>query len=417
VSGSPSRASRASGLALKLALVALAAGLVLPAAAQATTGIKGTVTGPGPVDEVEVCIVEPLPSETCTYPGAGGNYELLGIDPGIYQVEFLPSYQSHLVAQYFNHKAKLSEANKVAVSANVITPGVNASLELGGEIEGQATDALSGLGVEEVEVCAQDAVNGTAVSCTHTDADGEYALPSLPPGSYRVGFWGERQSAAYAPRYYDEKPSFFEATNIAVGAGATIAGIDAGLHVGARVSGTVSDSATGSPLGGIAVCILKNAAGAPERCAYSGPAGEYTLPGVVTGTYLVAFSPEFNEFSSEEFVLPEEDGWHTQYYEGSETRAGATALALTAPQTRSDVDAALLTTFAPPPPQPPPPAPNTAIPVPTIVPPPPEKRKTKKCRKGYRKRKVKGTVRCVKVHKHQKKQAKRHSAQAAGRTA
>jgi hypothetical protein len=393
-----SRPTRTSGLGLVLALLALAVGFVMPAAAQATTGIKGTVSAPGPVDEVEVCIVEPLPSETCTYPAAGGSYELLGIDPGVYQVEFLPSYQSHLIAQYFNHKKKLSEANKIAVSANVVTGSIDASLELGGEIEGQATDALTSLGVEEVEVCAQDATSGAAVSCTHTNADGEYALPSVPPGSYRVGFWGERQSAAYAPQYYNDKPSFFEATNIAVAAGATITGIDAALQVGAQISGTLSDSASGAPLTGIAVCILKNTSAAPERCTYSGPSGEYMLPGVASGTYLVAFSPEFNEFSSEEFVLPEEDGWHTQYYAGSATRAGATPLALAVAQQRNDVDAALLTTFVPPAPAPPPPAPNVAIPAPPVQTLPAAK-KTKKCKKGYTKRKVKGKTRCVKVHK------------------
>jgi len=372
----------------------------VPGIALGASAIRGTVTAPVAVDEVEVCLVEPLPSETCAYPGADGEYSLTVPSAGVYQVEFLPSYGSHLVAQYYNHKAKLSEANKVAVPANAAIGGINADLELGGAIEGRATDAVGALGLENVEVCAQDATTGAAVSCSHTDANGDYALPSVPPGSYRVGFWGERESAAYAPEYYDGQGSFLAATPVPVSAGATVTGIDAGLDVGARVSGSVTDAASRAPLAGIAVCILRSAASGPERCAYTGPAGEYTLPGVGSGSYQLAFSPEFNEFAREEFVLPEADGWQTQYYTGSATRAGATTLSLTAPQQRTGIDAALLTTFVPPAPVPPPPAPDIAILPPAVQNLPPTKATPpKKCGKGLKKRKVKGKTRCVKPHK------------------
>lgn len=385
--------------------VAVGACLLTPVAAVAATGLSGTVTGPGALDEVEVCVVEPLPSETCTYPTAAGEYQLLGLDAGTYQVEFLPSYRSHLVAQYYNHKAKLSDANKVVVNAGFVTKGVNADLELGGEIEGTARDFLGGVGVEYVEVCALDAVTGTAVGCGHTDATGGYALPAVPPGAYRVGFWGERESADYAPQYYAEKASFFSATPVSVGAGETVTGIDAALRLGARVTGAVTDSA-GSPLAGIAVCILAVASPSPERCAYSETDGSYELPGVSTGAYQVAFSPEFSEFGKGEFTLPEEDGWRTQYFSGSAQRAGATTLELIAPETRTGVDAGLSTASVPPAPLQPPPAPSVAIPLPNVLPPPVTKA-PKKCRKGFKKRKVKGKVRCVKVH-HRHQRRKHH---------
>ena len=401
---------------LPLLLVAGAC-LAGPAGAFATTGISGTVTAPGAVEEVEVCLVEPLPSETCTFPDASGKYQLLGLNAGTYQVEFLPSYRSHLVAQYYNHKAKLSEANKVVVAAGFVTDEVNADLLLGGEIEGTARDFLGGGGVEDVEVCALEAASGAAVSCSHTDPMGAYALPAVPPGSYRVGFWGERGSAGYAPQYYADKTTFFSATPVPVPAGATVTGTDANLRQGARVTGNVTDSATGSPLSGIAVCILSVSAPGPERCVYSGPSGAYELPGVATGTYQVAFSPEFSEFAKGEFTLPEEDGWLTQYFSGSTERAGATALDLSAPELRSGVDAALTSTHVAPPPPQPPPAPNVAVPAPTVLP-IPTPNSPKKCRKGFKKRRIKGKVRCVKVrrkhHRHKQRHPARRRVQSAG---
>jgi len=393
----------------RLALVAatLGAFLLVPAAALAATGLSGTVTGPGALEEVEICVIEPLPSETCTNPGPDGKYQLLGINGGTYQVEFLPSYRSHLVVQYYNHKAKLSEANKVVVNAGVVTKYVDADLVLGGEIEGTARDFLGGTGIPAVEVCALDAVTGLAVSCAHTDATGAYALPAVPPGSYRVGFWGERGSAGYAPQYYAEKTSYFSATPVAVAAGETVTGVDAALREGARVSGSMTDAATGAPLAGISVCILAVGSSGPERCAYSGPNGAYELAAVVSGSYQVAFSPEFAEFAKGEFTLPEEDGWLTQYFGGSPDRAGATVLALSAPELRTGVDAALATARAAAPPAEPPPAPSVAIALPTVLP-GPVARPPKKCRKGFRKRRVEGRVRCVKVRREHDRHKHRH---------
>jgi hypothetical protein len=384
--------------------------LAVPAVASAASSsvIKGTVTAPVSVEEVEVCLVEPLPSEACVFPEADGKYTLPVPAAGVYQVEFAPSYRSHLIRQYYNHKAKLSEANKVVVPAATTVKEIDAALELGAVIEGRATDATGALGLESVEVCAQDASTKAPLSCTHTDAEGNYALPTLPTGSYRVGFWGEGQSSAYAPQYYEDKPGFLEAAVLHLSAGETVSGIDAKLALGAQVSGAVTDSSSGAPLASIAVCILQSSASGPQRCTHTDPDGQYTLPGVASGSYQVAFSPEFNEFAKEEFVLPEEDGWHTQYYEGSATREGSTSLSLSAPEQRGAVDAALLSTYVAPPPPPPPITPDTAIAAPLIANTPPTRnKKPKTCRKGYKKVKVKGKVRCVKVQKHHKKGSRR----------
>jgi Carboxypeptidase regulatory-like domain len=380
-------------------ILVMAFGLAWTAQAQAASGFTGTVSGgsPGEIEEVEVCVVEPGPSEKCTFPAADGSYTLLGLEAGAYQVEFLPSYRSHLVTQYYNRKAKLSEAIRVVVRGNGVTEGIDAELELGGEITGTATAAIGAMPLEEVEVCALGATNQTSVSCAHTNAFGEYSLPTIPTGLYRVGFWGGGPSARYAPQYYDEQLTFFDASPLSVTAGGTLTGIDAELDEGAAISGVVR-SAAGAVLPGIGVCVLESSAASPARCTDSDGLGGYGFVGLPAGTYQVAFSPEFSEFASEEFALPEDDGYLTQYYDDVARRAEARALTLAAGGVADEIDAALLT-----PPPPLPAAPPPAVPITTVLPPAqvaePAEPAPLKCKTGYVKKKVKGVAKCEKKAK------------------
>jgi hypothetical protein len=414
---SPGTWPRVIALALSLALFCSGLGIAAAPALSAggTGGIAGQVTGPADLSEVEVCVLEARPSETCTFAKANGTYLLDGLPGGFYQVEFLPPHQSGYVIQYYNHKAKLSQAQTVHVKEGEKTNGINADLERGAVIEGQAVDELTLLPLEDVEVCAQSTESIVPAGCDHTDLNGEYAITTLPTGSYRIGFWGEGKSAAYAPRFYEEETDFFEATPVAVTNGTTTVGINAQLLVGARVEGTVTDAGNGARLAGVAVCILKTGSAAPERCAVSDGQGEYTLPGVSSGTYDIAFSPEFNEFTSKEFVLPEEDGYQTQFYAGASTRAAATHVSLAAPAVSGGIDASLLSTGQSPAPLPPPPVPVSAPAAPETA--PRAKPQAKKCKRGFHKRRVKGTVKCVKKKqraKHRKHRHRRHGKRAAG---
>lgn len=388
-----------------LAAASLASAAVAPDAAE-SRGISGQVSPSSVAEEVEVCVIEVRPSERCVHPDSGGAYEIAPLSPGPYRVAFLPSYQSHYVAQYYKGVARLSEASTVTVGTLELAKNIDAVLELGGEIQGSVTDALSSTGLEDVEVCALEASTSLPAGCTHSDAAGKYTIPSVPPGSYRVGFWGEKSSAAYAPQFYDDEASFFEATPVAVTAATTTSGIDAGLHLGARFEGTVSDAASGAGLPGIAVCAFRAGAAKPERCAITGAAGGYALPGVSSGSYEVVFSPEFNEFATGEFVLPEEDGYKTQYYSAAPTRAEAKTLSLVAPGLASGIDASLVSTAEVPVPSVPPQLQPVVAPLVTLPAGAP-KAKSKKCKRGFEKRKVKGKARCVKKHRGKKKPRRR----------
>jgi hypothetical protein len=386
----------------RAALLGIFAGALLllaPAFASAVDlgTIEGTVTAPVAVDEVEVCIVELNPSETCTYPKPDGSYAL-AVTPGRYRVEFLPSYRSHLLRQYYNGKTSLEEAALVTVGPKDMAKGINAHLVLGGQIEGRVTAAVGANPLEDVEACALGA-DGTIGGCARTGADGEYAIPTLPTGAYRVGFWGEGRSAAYAIQYFSDGASFPEADPITLAAGATAAGIDAQMQVGARLEGTVTGAASGAALGGTVVCLLEAGSARPDRCGTADEDGRYTFPGLSSGSYTVAFSPEFREFAGEEFLPEESDGYLTQYYDGQPTLALATALSLVAPNVAGGIDAHLVRIPEAVPASPSPaPAVLPVAALPGVAASTPGRR-GKKCKRGLVKRTVKGKTRCVRVHR------------------
>lgn len=380
--------------------------LLAPASAQAGT-VAGTVTPLVWAQEVEVCTVETPPSEHCTSPGADGSYLLPEVPLGQVRIEFVPSFKSGLIKQYYDHKSLPSEATIVVLSKGVPDAhGIDADLVEGGTIEGTATAAAGGAPLAEVETCAVSVGATTTRVCGETDASGEYELHSLPTGTYKVGFWGRGKSADYQPWYFQAKSSLVEATQIPVMAGAATTGIDATLAKGGRIEGSVVAAVGGVALEGIPVCLFGAAATEPERCLVSGEGGSFSFQGLPSGSYQVGFSLDAGEIGG---AGPggTGDGFATQYYNGVVQRAQAASISLAAPAVVTGVNAALLPIPAPPPFAPPPPiaSPITAA-APTISEPQP---KQATCRKPKHKKKVKGKVRCVKpAKKPAKKKKHRH---------
>jgi hypothetical protein len=403
----------AAGLLTLTALLVLPF-LALPSfAGAAGQGIEGTVTAPGAAEEVEVCVVEPLPSEICTYPESDGHYLITGLSPGPgYFIEFLPSYRSHYVTQYYKDKPSLEGAQRVPVAPSGITTGIDADLESGGQIKGEASDVV-GAPLSGVEVCALGATQvtteaeATIAGCTHTDTAGEYRLPTLPPGIYKVGFWGAGESANYLPEYYGGASTFSTATMIVVGADTTTSGVDATLRVGARIEGNVTE-ADGEPLGQIAVCALAVSSGAPQSCSYADATGHYDLDGLASGSYAVVFAPGLGELEVE--VGSGERGFLTQYYDDVSSLAQARPISFLALETALGIDASLIRASSPPLVQPAPtaPIPTAGLGTSTALASSPPLR----CKRGSRRRRVKGRTRCMKVKprkRRHKKSEGRHS--------
>jgi hypothetical protein len=160
---------------------------------------------------------------------------LQGIPLTPVRIEFLPSFRSRLIKQYYDHKRVLSEANIVALSkANPNAKGTKCRSGRRRGIEEAVTAEAGRAPLTEVEVCAVSVGSPTVKSCGETDASGEYELHSLPTGSYKVGFRGRGKSAEFEPEYYLDKPSSGQATSVAVVEATTTSNIDAALAKGPR---------------------------------------------------------------------------------------------------------------------------------------------------------------------------------------
>lgn len=184
------------------------------------------------ISGAEVCAVKPiefggeiveLEFYGCTETEPNGEYALGGLANGDYIVEFWAPYLGY-VTQYFDSVATPEDADEVSIAGGAIT-GIDAEMDKGGTISGRVIDAATGLGLEEVGVCASAApwVGG----CEETNSSGNYSIKGLATGSYAVRFFGE--AFGYEARYYSEQVSPASANLVNVLAPGTTAGIDARL--------------------------------------------------------------------------------------------------------------------------------------------------------------------------------------------
>lgn len=364
-----------------LVLAALA-----PAAAFAGS-ISGTVTDAAslePVEGLEVCAY-PLAEEEeelevwfCEQTDSVGEYTIEDLEAGEeYGVEFWGRPLNY-VPQYFDGQSHWYEWDPVAVGSEPVS-GIDAAMVEGGEIEGTVDRAVGGEPVEAAYVCVWTIASEEFGGCAETDSNGEYTIRGVSEDEYEVEFWAEDQGLL--SQYYDHKAHWWEADPVTVSLGAVSTGIDGDLLVAASVEGHVRRASNGAPLGEVLVCAWSAETEEPIECAESRDDGGYSIEGLPSDEYKVEFWP-FDE------SLP------VQFWDHKATWGEANLLSLTAGSVATDVDADLGPG--------PPPAPVVKPPV--VIPPPvASKPKPKRCKKGFRKKRVHGKVRCVK-----KKRAHRH---------
>jgi len=270
-----------------------------------------------------------------------------------------------------------------------------------GSISGTVKEAGSSNTVGGVAVCAALLGGGTPrrqtlVGCAQTPADGTYTIGSLPAGEYAVLFEGEPRG--YFFQYYDGKSSTEEPTPVTVGT-ADVPNIDAELVRGGQIAGVVKAAASGEPVEGVGVCAW-TLTGQLSRCAITGLQGAYMVGPLQEGMYKVEFSPESSLAWT---LLPE-------FYSNKATMAEADPVLVELGRIRTGIDAMLEAT-----PEPPPSTPANPV---ESLPPPPFVIETAsqpqapplKCRKGFRKRRVNGKLRCVRVkHRHRHRRHHHHS--------
>ncbi len=381
------------GLALALAGV-----LAAPAAALATGSISGLVTdGTDPLAGIEVCASE-VPEEEdfgCTETDSSGEYTLAGLVAGNYKVEFWPPSPLNYVPQYFNAKSSWQQADQVAVTNGNDTPNIDAALEEGGWIEGQAIDAVSKAGIEDLLVCAAPIDETGFGRCAFTDSSGDYEIIGLATDSYEVVFFPEEEATSeYLVQFYKGKANFSEATPVSVTAGSGTSGIGAEMKKGGKITGTVTDAASGAGIKASFVCLLPASELEVIGCTTTGGSGGYSMVGLPPGAYKVWFSPDGTKSAEIE------DDYFQQFYNAKPTFAQADPINVSAGGVAAGIDAHLVSRKAPPVVRPL--APALAAPV--------VKRPKLHCRKGKRKVRKKGIAYCVKIHHHRRHRHAHHPA-------
>ncbi len=338
-------------LLVLFATVALAA----PAAASAAGSISGTVTdasGNLPIAGVRVCAFGEDAFESveefCVHSGADGAYSIPSLPAAEYTVEFLSGVEGlNYVYQAWEGKPVGYLADLVEVGDEEVS-GIDAELTEGGRLGGRVVSAATGLPLANVEVCAEPGGLYNEEGCAVTDGAGEYMIVGLSAETYWVEFFPP-EDAEFLPQYYDDEPGILYADDVEVSIGNLTAGIDAALQEAGQIAGTVTDAA-----------------------------GHYLVRRVPAGVYNVSF----NQFSRL-------GDYAIQWYRCL-NGPPATPVAVASGRATTSIDAGLVRQWATP-------CPQAAVP-PAATPPPPGRHKVKKhCRKGLKRKWVKGKRRCVRV--------------------
>lgn len=328
-------------LAVLLGCVAL---LMLAPGALAAGGagqITGTVTKAGSAEDlagIEVCAfslsagVEGLfeEPERCVITGAGGAYTISELPSGEYDVEFFAPSPLNYVTQYYKDKPSFSEAQAVPVGTGV-TSGIDAAMQVGGEIKGTVTEASTHKDLGNIEVIVTEAAGKALVASVPTEANGQYTVRGLPTGSYKVEFSpGIGSDPNFVTQFYQGASSPAGATAVAVTQGASTPNINAELQVGAEITGTVTDLYTRAPVAKVSVVAIGTGELAIKSTS-TDASGQYTIAGLASGIYKI-------EFVSLKTGVP----YVTQYYSNEPSLASANPVTASQGSTTPGISAALV---------------------------------------------------------------------------
>ncbi len=313
----------------------------IDAALTAGGSITGKVTNVSSKAAIKGITVCAYPSsagtEGCAVTNASGEYTIPGLLTDSYTVEFAAPYYSgslNYLTQYYNGKSNYEEATPVSVTTGSATPGIDAALQEGGRITGKLTDFSTKAALQGVVVCAYPASSEYAERCAITDASGEYRIGHLLTGSYRVGFSPPNQGGnrSYLTQYYNGKATLAEAEAISVTAGSVSSGINAALHEGGKVTGTVTSATTKAPIEAAEVCARTSSGEYTGQCGFTNASGEYVIVGLASGEYKVEFVTVYNSGSV---------SYVAQYYKAKATLSEADPVSVTAGATTPAINAAL----------------------------------------------------------------------------
>ncbi|WP_259312502.1 carboxypeptidase regulatory-like domain-containing protein [Capillimicrobium parvum] len=254
-----------------------------------------------------------------------GGYTLSVPDDGDYKVYFVDQLDSSTVAEFYDDKPSLAQADPVTVRGGATVSRVDAALVTGGRISGRVR-TTSGIAIGGATVAAYDAQTGGFRTSTTTASNGTYTLPAVAGGAYKLYVVGP-SGGGYISEYYDDEASLAAADPVTVTAGRTTTVRDTLLAKGGTVSGRVTD-AGGSGVDRVTVFAYRANTGEGAGGTYTAPDGTYQLD-LEAGAYKLIFAP------------PDGSSLLREYYDDKPTRDAADPITVDAGRAVTGVNASL----------------------------------------------------------------------------
>jgi len=266
--------------------------------------------------------------------GASGAFDFVGLPRGTFAIEVAVTDGRNLISEWWRDAASADAAERIDVPAEGAVTGIDVALAAGASLSGKVTDA-QGAGVAEAEVRLFQKDIGEDwwrfVADRHADNTGAYSFAGLRPGSYTLQFRAP-SGVNLVAQWWGGAAVEEGATAIAVTAGKITTGLNAKLQTGARVTGSILDSAGAAIEGYVDVYRVVEQDGGRDiqwaSSASTDDAGRYTAVGLAPGTYTVRF------FSSD-------TGYASEWWNDKALQREATTLTLAAGETRTNITARL----------------------------------------------------------------------------
>jgi hypothetical protein len=265
--------------------------------------------------------------------GKSGDYSIRQLSRGRYELQFSGGCGSKgsFAPQNYRNQADLAIADPIAVKTGQHRSGINAVMQPGATISGRVRNT-AGRSLNGVCVAATTpafAESGSDVFATFPagTANGRYRLTDLTPGQYELAFGG-CGPGDFAEQWYRAQPGISTATLLSAAAGRPVTGIDAVMHPGGAISGTVTDPA-GHKLSNVCVTARNIRTGVQtEEDQSITDDGGYFIGALPAGRYQV----QFIECGFRNF--------RPQWYRG-QGRSAATPVTVTGGDTTRNIDARL----------------------------------------------------------------------------
>ncbi len=197
-------------------------------------------------------------------PSGGGSINFVG---EIYRIGFEDNWteDGYYLAEYYDDAADVESADDVIVPEGSTIEGIDATLTAGvSSMTGTVTDEDWGDPLSDISVVAYEYDGDDQAwldsAWEYTDGDGEYAFYGLGDATVKVGFHDYySEDGWYESEFWEEAADLDSATEIAVTAGGTVAGIDGTLVMGEpEIVGEITDASTGDWIDGASVYLWWN---------------------------------------------------------------------------------------------------------------------------------------------------------------